>query len=138
PGSGTGGDDDVLACDRLLLPVLECNLDLAAAQEPAAAVEMGDLVLLEEGPDALREPVGNVAGPFDCLGEIRLDLAHLDPELGGVSEVRDHRRTFEQRLGRYTADVETDTAKELFLDAKSAVSELSGLDCGDVSRRSPT
>ena len=48
-----GGDDDLLGLDNVLFAVDEGDLDLAWAEDTSRAVEMIDLVLLEQEIDAL-------------------------------------------------------------------------------------
>jgi hypothetical protein len=129
-----GGQDDVLAGEGLLAAVLGGDLHLALAGQPAASGDVRDLVLLEQEADPLHQPVGDLAGALHRLRHVGLDLADGHAELLGVAQVGDHGGALQQRLGGDAADVEADAAEEGVLHTRRLVSELRGLDRGDVAR----
>ena len=84
---GAGGNHDVLGFDRLLLAVDESDLDLPRSDDAAGAVEMVDLVLLEQELDALHVALHALILEGEHGGEIELGLnldAHAGEAVGGL------------------------------------------------------
>ncbi len=114
-----GGDDDRLG-GQLIGALVGLDGDLALAGQPGLAHDHGDLVLLEQMPDAARKLLGHPARARHHGVEVIADAIGLQPEfLGAVHQV-EHFRGPQQRLGRDAAPVEADAAQMLALDAGDA------------------
>jgi hypothetical protein len=133
----SGGDDDLARLERLLFPV--GDLDRAAAGEPGRPLDPGDLVLLEQELDALREPAHDLVlacvhlRHVDRWRAIRNDNSPLLRVLNDLQGMG----MLEQRLGwNATPDQTGATEDLLFLDNGDRLTELSGPDGRDVAASS--
>jgi hypothetical protein len=129
-GVGAGGHHDLLAGDDFLF--LAGNLDFVAAfdslHEGAAAVEEGDLVLLEQVQDAVVVLLHDGVLAGDHLGHVHLDLAGGDAVVGKVQlGMLEMLGRLQQRLGGNAAHVGAGAAGS---SAASGVLPL--VDTGDV------
>src|SRR5262245_30073753 len=105
----------------------------SATEQPTAAVQYVDLVLLHQETHAIREPLGDGA-------RTRNDFLEVEAHVGGteavclqvVQQVVDLRR-MQQCLGRNTSPVEADAAEMLALDQRRAQSELAGTNGGNIA-----
>ena len=107
---GAGGDDDLLGLHRLLLAVDEGDLDLAGPEDAAGAVELIDLVLLEQERDAFdialhasslkASMAGRSSSGFDLDAHGGEVVAGFGVGLAGM----------QQRLGGDAADIEAGAA----------------------------
>ena len=131
----SGGDDDLLPGGQRLLVALG-DLDLAAAGEPAAALDPGDLVLLEQQLDAAGEALDDLVLAGLHLGHVEADdrLAEGEaPFLPGLGDLQ-RMRMLEQRLGGDAAPVQAGAAEHRRpLDHRGAQAELGGANGGDVA-----
>ena len=89
PGKGprprAGGDDDMLGTDRRQrFTVLAGERDAALTFEPRRSVDHGDVVLLHEKGDAVRQALGHFAAALDHLREIEADIVGAQAELARV------------------------------------------------------
>lgn len=106
-----GGDDDVLGVDDLRLAV-GGDLDLAAAEDLAGALEHVDLILLHQKLDALDVTVDALLLEVHHRGKIELRRrdrhAHFRKGMAGFLE---HFGGVQQRLRRHAADIEAGAAE---------------------------
>src|SRR2546427_116340 len=141
-GTRAGGDDDVARREGL-----SAHGDFAAFgpgfDEAPAAVEEGDLVLLEEIGDAVVARLHHLVLAPEHLDEVELQALHAHAVLGeavpGLLEVL---RGLQQCLGRNTADVGAGSAQGGLpvgalpvVDTGGLQAELGGADRGDVATR---
>ncbi len=125
-----GGDDDVLGGDRLA-----GDIDGVRVLEGGAALEPGDLVLLEQELD----PAGELLDRIEPLAVHRAEVelgGHLDAELGHRSAGRglEILGSVEHRLRGDAAHVEASAAEGLAAFGASGLEpELRGADRGDVA-----
>ena len=114
--------------------VRRADLDRAGGGQLGLPPDHVHLVLAQKHPDPAVHPLGNPARAFDDGGDVRLGLARqVDPEIGGMVHMRQHLGGPEQRLGRDTAPVGTDTAQMLPLDHGGLHPQLRGPDRGGVA-----
>ena len=110
------------------------DLDRAAAEEPAAAFQMVDPVLLEQVGDALGQLVDHAVlarhhGP-EVERRRRLDAVRRQ----AVLRLGELLRTLEQRLGRDAADIEAGAAQgPALLGDGHAHAELGAADRTDIA-----
>lgn len=111
-GLGAGGDDDVLAADRSLATVNKVDLDGVLVGKGTGALDVFDVVLLEQELDTLGEAGNRRLLGLHHLLEVELDIADLDTAvLGVVQDLVVEMRVVQQRLGGDAADVETGAAQ---------------------------
>ena len=137
---GAGGDQNVLAPDGLLRAVVAVDLDLVGRRKLAPALDIVDLVLLEQALDAARQLPHVLVLVGEHLAQVEADAGRVDAKLahvvlGLVVEVR----RVQQRLGRDAADVEAGAAERAaLLDARDLHAHLAGLDGRDVAAGAAT
>ncbi len=139
-GTRAGGDDDVARREGL-----SGHGDFAAFapgfDEAPAAVEEGDLVLLEEIGDAVVARLHDLVLALEHLDEVELETLHAHAVFGeampGLLEIL---RGLQQRLGGNAADVGAGSAQRgpavdrlPVVDAGGLESELRRADRGDIA-----
>jgi hypothetical protein len=78
----TQGNETDLALDLGLAAVVELDGDAVGVGKAGGALDVVDLVLLEEELDALRESADGVVLGLEHDGEVELDVGHVDAALG--------------------------------------------------------
>ena len=133
-GARAGGEHDVLRGDLVGLAVLR-HRQLALAGELRVARDDGDLVLLHQEGDAVRQLLRHLARAFDDLGDVELHVVGAEAELvQPVHQVPDLGRA-QQRLGRDAAPVQTDAAEAVALHDGGLEAELRAPDGADIAAR---
>jgi hypothetical protein len=129
-----GGDDDGLpGLVRLGLAVGRADRDaLAAPVDGGRALELRDLVLLEQEADALAVLRADRPRALHGGREVERDVAEGDAVLGGVLEAVGEVGALEQRLGGDAAPEHAGAAERLALDDGGAEAELGAADRADV------
>ena len=107
-----------------LVAVGRLHLDLAGADQPTEAFDMGDPVLLEEVPDSLSHLAGDSAAALLRRTEVEAHVLGGDPVLLRVFHLVDQERAGQHRLGRDAADVQADAAELFRLHASHPHPEL--------------
>ncbi len=134
-GRGSGGDDAVLEADGPGVAVAAGDLEGVRVEEGAAAVQLGDLVLLHQVVDALDPAVGDLAAAAERLPVVEGHLP-VDPDAEGLRLVGEDVRQLgvaQQGLGGDAAHVQAHAAPVPLLDDRDALAQLCGADGGDVA-----
>lgn len=111
-GLGTGGNENVLGADRGLAALNEVDSDGVLVLECAGALDVLDVVLLEEELDTLGQTSNRRILRLHHGREVELDIADLDTAaLGVVEDLVVEVRVVQERLGRNAADVQAGSAE---------------------------
>src|SRR5690606_36469780 len=114
-GATAGSDDDVLGAVFGLFARGVGHFHFFAAQQLPVAFYHGDFVFTQQELYAFAHAVGHFAAAFYHAVKIGFGGAHADTVIGSVLDVFKYLRTFEQRLGRDAAPVETNSAQRFAL-----------------------
>ena len=133
-GDDTCADEDLRTLEGLLGAVGCLYLDRSGLRHAGVALDVVDLVFLEEELDAAGEFVGDLAGTADHLIPVVLEAVDRESEiLGMVRNGRVDLGILEQGLGRNAAPVKAGAAGALFFHHGNALAELGGADRADIS-----
>ena len=133
-GDDAGGDEDLRRREGLVLAISPAYLDRSCLGHAGVALDIIDLVLLEQEFDTAGELVGDLAGTTDDLLPVVLKARDLESEIGGV--VADQGIEFgvlEQGLGWNAAPVQAGATGAFLLDDSNTLAELGGADRADIS-----
>src|SRR6185437_5073971 len=133
---GAGGDDDRLALELARLTAVDRRYgDASGRQKARCALDVVDLVLLEQELDAARVLADHLVLARHQRLQIELDAGDLDAMLGErVLRLGIFLRGLQQRLGRDATDIETSAAETAaLLDAGGTEAQLRCADGGDVA-----
>ena len=120
-----GRDDRVVERHPLARPVGLRDVDGVGIDERAAALVLGDLVLLHQVVDALDVRVGHLAAAIPRDAEVEVHVARDAEQLGLVVERVREVGVLQQSLGGDAAHVEAHTAPVLLFDDRDRETELS-------------
>ena len=133
-GDDAGGDENLRRREGLVLSICSANLNSSCLGHARVALDIIDLVLLEEELDSAGELIRDLAGTPDDLVPVVLEPGNLEPEVSGV--VTDQGIEFgilEQGLGRNAAPVQAGASGAFLLDNSDALAELGGADRANIS-----
>jgi hypothetical protein len=112
----TRGGSDYLRLDFGLTAIIELDGNAMLVDEAAGALDVVDLVLLEEVLDALGKPGNRIVFRLEHDGEVELEAFDVDAALGKVVlRLVELVRVIQHRLGRDAANVETCSAERTTL-----------------------
>jgi hypothetical protein len=139
-GLGTGGDENVLGADRRLATLGKVDGNGVLVLEGAGALDVLDVVLLEEELDALGQARDGCLLGLHHGGQVELDITNLDTAaLCVVQNLVVEVRVVEQRLGGDAADVEAGAAEgTALLNAGDLEAGLTSLDGSNVASNAAT
>jgi hypothetical protein len=130
-----GGEHDALRDVDLVAVLARADAHAAGAGDRAVALEVVDLVLLEEPADPAGQRLDHLLAALADGREVDLGLGDLDAELVGVAHLVEDVGHAQHRLGRDAGDVEAAPADDVLLDDGGLHAELGGADGGDVATR---
>src|SRR6185437_16166854 len=114
-----GNDHRLLRLVLLILAVRGLDGDGVLAGEDAGALDVGDLVFLEQELDAFGVLGAHGARTFHRHAVFELHFAHADTEVRGVLDTVGDRSGLEQGLGRDAAPQDAGAAQTFALDDRS-------------------
>src|SRR4030095_2053513 len=130
----TGLDQNILALDLLLLPVLVSHLNHTGLGNGGSPAQVIDLVLLEEHLDATGELVGNLPAATDDLVPFEIHSIELQAEIAPVvGQQLVNLRILEERFCGNTTPVQTRSARPIHLHAGHLFAKLPGANRPHVS-----
>ena len=128
-----GGDDDILGIEHLAGWL---DLHLLGADQCCRALNVRDVVLLEQEADAFHQPVGDLAAALLGDGVVQLQVVEAEAELlGFAGQDAGELGVAEQRLGRDAAPVQTHAAQVVALDHGDLLAQLRCADGGHIAAR---
>jgi hypothetical protein len=135
-GDRAGGEDDRLL--RLDLGAVEVAADLhvAVVGDGGVALDVVDLVLLEQAGDAAGKGLDDLLAARHDLGEVDAALRHGDAEVLGLVDLGQHVGDAQDGLGGDAGVVEAAAPDDVSLDDGGLHAELRGTDGGHVAARS--
>ena len=122
-----GVDDDVVEGDLAV-----ADLDGLGIDEGAVPLDLGDLVLLVQVVHALGARVGDATTAVECRAVVEGHIPGYPERLRLMVEDVGELGVAQQRLGRNTSNVQTDTAPILLFDDGGVHAQLGGPDRGHV------
>src|SRR5215217_7084858 len=131
-GDRAGREDHRLGLDLRAVEV-PADLDVAVVGDGAVALDVLDLVLLEQAGDAARQRLDDLLPPLHDLAEVDRALGHGDAEVVGLVDLGEHVGDAQHGLGGDARVVEAAASDDVALDHGGLHAELGGADGGDVA-----
>ena len=129
-----GRNDDRVGGHLFACTICFLHRELAGSREPRLAVDLRDLVHLEQARDAARELLGYLIFVRNDLLEIDLYAVNFNTDiLALILDILDQLRAVKQALGGDAADVQAGTAKVLTLNDGHLCAELSKPDRRNIA-----
>ena len=131
-GDRAGGEDHRLGLDLGAVEVA-ADLDVAVVGDRAVALDVLDLVLLEQARDAARERLDHLLPALHDLREVDAALGDGDAEVVGLVDLGEHVGDAQDGLGGDAGVVEAAASDDVALDHGGLHPELGCADGGDVA-----
>lgn len=134
------GDNDVLGLELSGAALEQVHAHGRGRGEAAGALDIVDLVLLEQALDTLRQGRDRVLLGLEHDRQVELDVANVNATALGVVQRRVvDMRVVEQRLGRNATHIQAGaTESATVLNTRSTQAELRSLDRRDIAARTAT